>query len=98
MNVSSALACLALASLYYNAKGEKYLVLGSDKLGFSVALFSIEAALAIGVFFLSRHPKFGGGELGGTYNQKLYKGIFFITLWVIYLVMSGMYIYGDISI
>lgn len=87
-----------LASLYYNAKGEKYLVLGSDKLGFSVALFSIEAALAIGVFFLSRHPKFGGGELGGTYNQKLYKGIFFITLWVIYLVMSGMYIYGDISI
>ena len=87
-----------LASLYYNAKGEKYLVLGSGKLGFSVALFSIEAALAIGVFFLSRHPKFGGGELGGTYNQKLYKGIFFITLWVIYLVMSGMYIYGDISI
>lgn len=86
-----------LASVYYYAKGEKYLVLGADKLGFSVALFSIEAALAIGVFFLSRMKRFGGGELGGTYNQKLFKGVFFITLWVIYLVFSGLYIYNDIS-
>ena len=85
-----------LASIYYNAKGEKYMVMGADKLGFSVALFSIEAALAIGVFFLSRKKQFGGGELGGTYNQKLYKGVFFISLWLIYLVLSGMYIYEDI--
>ncbi|QDZ24373.1 sodium/calcium exchanger protein [Chloropicon primus] len=85
-----------LASVYYNAKGEKYLVSGADKLGFSVAVFSIEAALAIGVFFLSRLKRFGGGELGGTYNQKLYKGIFFISLWVLYLILSGLYIYEDI--
>ena len=85
-----------LASIYYNLKGEKYLVLGVDKLGFSVALFSIEAALAIGVFFLSRNKRFGGGELGGTYTQKLYKGVFFISLWVIYLVFSGLYIYENI--
>ena len=84
-----------LASIYYNLKGEKYLVLGADKLGFSVALFSIEAALAIGVFFLSRNKRFGGGELGGTYTQKLYKDVF-IFLWVIYLVFSGLYIYENI--
>ena len=64
-------------------------------------LFAQEG-VASGLFGDERHgqvgARLGGGELGGTYNQKLYKGIFFITLWVIYLVMSGMYIYGDISI
>ena len=82
-----------LASLYYSSKGEKYMVVGADKVGFSVALFSICAIIAIGTLFASRLKRFGGGELGGTYKQKLVKTTLFASLWLIYLLGSGLYIY-----
>merc|ERR1719244_1843273 len=52
-----------MAAIYWEAQDKQFEVpVGS--LGFSVTVFCIEAALAIGILLARRHPAVGGGELG----------------------------------
>ena len=61
-------------------------------LAFSVTLFCVEAAAAIFVMMLRRHPSIGG-ELGGPRIPKILTSAFLFFLWVFYVGMSTLEAY-----
>ncbi|XP_043220660.1 sodium/calcium exchanger 2-like isoform X1 [Amphibalanus amphitrite] len=61
-------------------------------LAFSVTLYCCEAALAIGLMLLRRHPRVGG-ELGGPRAIKAASSLFLLLLWLVYVVMSALEAY-----
>jgi solute carrier family 8 (sodium/calcium exchanger) len=66
-------------------------------LAFSVTVFCVGAVVAILSLLLRRRKSIAGGELGG---QRLFKKLFtflLVTLWLVYLVLSGLEIYGIIK-
>ena len=66
-----------------------------SSLAFSVTLFCCEAAMAIGLMLLRRHPRIGG-ELGGPRGFKVASSLFLFMLWVVYVVMSALEAYGKL--
>ncbi|KPJ16791.1 Sodium/calcium exchanger 1 [Papilio machaon] len=67
-----------------------------DSLAFSVTLFCSEAALVVLVLLLRRRRSVGG-ELGGPRALKLLTSGFFFSLWLLYLLMSGLEAYDVIK-
>eukprot|EP00968_Pinguiococcus_pyrenoidosus_P025853 scaffold7031_cov254-Pinguiococcus_pyrenoidosus.AAC.3 len=66
----------------------------ADSLGFSVGIFCICAILCIGTLVARR--AFLGYELGGPAGPQLATGALFVALWLFYIVMSWLQIYGHI--
>jgi len=85
----------SMAAIYWEANGEQFKVpVGS--LGFSVTVFCIEAALAIGILLARRHPAVGG-ELGGPKFFKTCSSAAFVFFWCFYVAISAMEAYGVIN-
>merc|ERR1719391_1591253 len=85
----------SMAAIYWEAQGLQFKVpVGS--LGFSVTVFCIEAALAIGILLARRHPAVGG-ELGGPKFFKTCSSAAFVFFWCFYVAISAMEAYGVIN-
>lgn len=66
-------------------------------LAFSVTIFVIFAAAAMTLMMVRRwHPAIKG-ELGGPEKYRLPTTIFFISLWVVYIIMSSLESYCHIK-
>ncbi|XP_061168050.1 sodium/calcium exchanger 3-like isoform X2 [Saccostrea echinata] len=87
-----------IASIYWEVKGESFTV-PADTLVFSVILYSSCAILAILVLLVRRKvAAFGNGELGGPKGLKIASGLFLVTLWFFYVIMSSLQAYKVIDI
>merc|ERR1712244_139382 len=76
-----------MAAIYWEAQGEVFKVpVGS--LGFSVAVFCIDASLAVLILLARRHPAVGG-ELGGPKFFKTISSSIFVFFWVFYVMISA---------
>ena len=84
-----------VACIIKGARGEKYIVPAGD-LGFSVAVFTLVAIIGILLLVLKRLPCLGGGELGGPSPVKYGAAFVMICLWMTYVVLSTMKVYGHI--
>jgi len=84
-----------MAAIYWEAQDKQFEVpVGS--LGFSVTVFCIEAALAIGILLARRHPAVGG-ELGGPKFFKTCSSAAFVFFWCFYVAISAMEAYKVID-
>lgn len=79
-----------IAAVYHNIQG-RYFEVDAGTLAFSVTIFCVEAAIAFIVLMLRR--KFVGGELGGPKGPKIFTTVFLISLWLLYLILSGLEAY-----
>lgn len=59
-------------------------------LAFSVTIFCIEAVACIAILVARRHPRLGGGELGGPRGFKIATSIFMAGLWFIYVLFASL--------
>ncbi|XP_012553100.2 sodium/calcium exchanger 2 [Bombyx mori] len=84
-----------VAAIFHWSKNEKFHV-DPGNLAFSVTMFCSEAALAVLVLVLRRRRSIGG-ELGGPRGIKIVTSMFFFSLWLIYLIMSGLEAYDVIE-
>merc|ERR1719181_682166 len=67
----------------------------AGSLGFSVVLFCICAITCISCLYIRRFTF--GYELGGTAVPRKITGLFFISLWMIYVVVSSLEVEGHIE-
>lgn len=58
----------------------------STTLGFSVIVFVIVACIGIGIFLVRR--KVVGGELGGEQFGRTVSAVIFVSLWLLYVILS----------
>ncbi|XP_071784260.1 sodium/calcium exchanger 3-like isoform X2 [Asterias amurensis] len=65
-------------------------------LGFSVMLYTILAIVAITVLMIRRKIPRIGGELGGPFSYQVGTSIFFVSLWLIYLILCSLVAYDII--
>ena len=86
-----------VASIYHAANGDTFEVAGGESLGFSVVVFCVFAILCIIVLMIRRFFPPIRGELGGPLMYKIPTAIFFVTLWVLYIVLSSLVSYGHID-
>ncbi|XP_013135787.1 PREDICTED: sodium/calcium exchanger 1-like [Papilio polytes] len=84
-----------VAAAVHRARGEPFRV-DPGNLAFSVTMFCSEAALVVLVLLLRRRRAVGG-ELGGPRALKLLTSGFFFSLWLLYLLMSGLEAYDVIK-
>ncbi|CAG5113164.1 Oidioi.mRNA.OKI2018_I69.chr2.g7297.t1.cds [Oikopleura dioica] len=85
-----------MAAIYHASQGSVFQV-PAGSLAFSVTVFSICAVTTIGFLFARRTLSyFGNAELGGPNKQKWASGIFLITLWLFYVLMSTLQAYDFI--
>ena len=71
--------------------GKAFFFVDAGNLGFSVTVFSVCSLIA---FAILHYQKKSGGELGGPNRYKM--GGAFVTIWLIFLVMSGLKSEGHI--
>lgn len=81
-----------IATAYYKAKHVPYVV-PAGALGFSILIFSILAVVGISALMVRRRQ---GGELGGSKAGQLGMFAFLMSLWLGFLLISGLYDYGHI--
>lgn len=84
-----------IAAVYHAYHGEQFVV-DPGSLAFSVTIFCSEAIVAIAILVLRRHPSVGG-ELGGPKFQKYLTMWVFLGLWVLYMTLSTLEVYGVIK-
>ncbi|CAJ0563988.1 unnamed protein product, partial [Mesorhabditis spiculigera] len=85
----------SMAAIYHALNGSRFLV-DPGNLGFSVALFCVEALFCIAVIVLRRN-KYVGGELGGPVVFRIFTSGLFTFLWLFYLLMSALEAYCVIA-
>lgn len=84
------------ATIYWATKGLPFTV-RAGSLTFSVLIFTICSLICFTILFLRRFLKiFGQGELGGPTGPKFVSGGLFVTLWLIYIILSSLQAYGII--
>ncbi|XP_060559696.1 sodium/calcium exchanger 3-like isoform X3 [Ruditapes philippinarum] len=87
-----------IASIYWAAKGQEF-AYPAGSLGFSVVIYSVCAFIALSLLLIRRYvPLFGRAELGGPQVPKIICGIFLISLWVIYVMLSALQVKGIIKV
>jgi len=88
-----------IASIYWAVKDpEKGFAVEAGSLGFSVTLYTICAICAIILILCRRFiGAFGNAELGGNVALKYVSGAFMLSLWVLYVVLSALQVYGEIE-
>ena len=85
-----------IAAIYHNAKGEAFEV-DPGSLAFSVTVYSVFALFAIVLLMVRRKMPSIAGELGGPRREKIISSCIFVTLWLIYLLLSSLEAYGYIQ-
>eukprot|EP01063_Lacrimia_lanifica_P028612 TRINITY_DN4205_c0_g2_i1.p1 TRINITY_DN4205_c0_g2~~TRINITY_DN4205_c0_g2_i1.p1 ORF type:complete len:1015 (+),score=365.20 TRINITY_DN4205_c0_g2_i1:94-3138(+) len=80
-----------IASVYYSAKGECYIV-PSGALSFSVLMFTVCAVICIVCLLVLRMTQ--GGEIGGKHRKAF--AVLFVFLWFIYILFSSLNVYGHL--
>ncbi|CAG2104128.1 unnamed protein product [Medioppia subpectinata] len=86
-----------IAAVYHAFKGTPGgFEVSPGSLSFSVTLFCISAFVCAAVLLARRTPAVGG-ELGGPMIYKLPTTILFVSLWIIYVVVSSLEAYGIID-
>ncbi|KAK6753708.1 hypothetical protein RB195_012974 [Necator americanus] len=81
----------SVAAIYHFFNGTQFLV-DPGNLGFSVLVFCLEACACITVIVL-RRGKLVGGELGGPLKYRVMTSVFFMSLWLLYLILSALEAY-----
>lgn len=81
-----------IASVYYKVKDETFSQPSGD-LAYSVAVYMPTAVIAIGLLLLKRRA---GGELGGSGFMRNGIAAIFVLLWIAYLVLSSLRVYGHV--
>ncbi|KAG2493903.1 hypothetical protein HYH03_007840 [Edaphochlamys debaryana] len=81
-----------ICSIYYTARGEKYVTPGGD-LEFAIMMYAILGGCGIVVLAVARYF---GGELGGSKLRQYSIAGVLISLWFLYLILSGLRAYGNI--
>ncbi|XP_075440481.1 sodium/calcium exchanger 1-like [Ascaphus truei] len=84
----------SIASIYWAGKGERFLV-SPGSLAFSVTLFTGLSLVCLSVLLYRRRPPVGG-ELGGPRSSKIITALFFLTLWLVYILLSSLEAYCHI--
>ena len=85
-----------IATVYNKVKHDKDYAMGAGSLAFSVALYLATSITCFVVLILRRVVS--GGELGGMVGwTKIFSGCFCIFLWLVYLVLSSLEVYGYIK-
>ncbi|CAF0882793.1 unnamed protein product [Adineta steineri] len=87
----------AISAWYHYFKQTKFEV-EKGSLAFSVTLFCSFAGVAVTLLMLRRLKCFGGGELGGPLKFRLISSFLFVSLWISYLVLSGLENYCHINV
>ncbi|KAG2433581.1 hypothetical protein HYH02_012513 [Chlamydomonas schloesseri] len=82
----------AVCSVYYRVRGEKYVTPGGD-LEFAIMLYAIMGGCGIVILAIARYF---GGELGGSKVRQYCVAGLLMTLWLLYLILSGLRAYGNI--
>ncbi|KAK7113072.1 sodium/calcium exchanger 1-like [Littorina saxatilis] len=87
-----------IASIYWSAKGTTFEV-QAGSLSFSVVLYVLCAVLALSFLMVRRYvPFLGKAELGGPAGGKWFTFCFFISLWLLYIILSSMQAYEIIDV
>lgn len=87
-----------IAAVYWKVNTGKSFHVKAESLGFSVTLYSVCAVLCLLTLVARRYIKFfGNAELGGPSVPKYATGAFFVTLWLLYIVISSLQAYGLIT-
>ncbi|XP_056613605.1 solute carrier family 8 member 4b [Triplophysa dalaica] len=84
-----------IAAIYWRTKGKPFLV-NPGSLAFSVTLYTAMAVVCISVLLFRRRPSVAGGELGGPRTCKILTSLLFISLWLIYILLSSLEAYCHI--
>jgi solute carrier family 8 (sodium/calcium exchanger) len=84
------------AAIHHAVNGTRFCV-NPGNLAFSVTLFCSCAAVAIGVLVLRRWRRVVGGELGGPARYKVPTTVLFVALWLFYVIMSSLEVYGVVK-
>ncbi|KPP77585.1 sodium/calcium exchanger 3-like [Scleropages formosus] len=85
----------SVAAIYWHMQGKEFVV-PAGSLAFSVTLFTIFAFLAVTVLLYRRRAHIGG-ELGGPRGHRLATTGFFFSLWLLYILFSGLEAYCHIQ-
>ncbi|XP_044728883.1 sodium/calcium exchanger 3 isoform X2 [Chrysoperla carnea] len=85
----------SIAAVYHEWNGNKFRV-NPGNLAFSVTIFCTEAFICISIL-LVRRTKCVGGELGGPKLCKWITAFFMFSLWLFYLLMSILEVYGVVE-
>ncbi|XP_042584286.1 solute carrier family 8 member 4b isoform X2 [Cyprinus carpio] len=85
-----------IAAVYWRTKGKSFHV-DPGSLAFSVTLFSVLAVVCVSVLLYRRRPSVAGGELGGPRTCKILTSMFFISLWLIYILLASLEAYCHIA-
>ncbi|XP_055876375.1 sodium/calcium exchanger 3-like isoform X2 [Biomphalaria glabrata] len=86
-----------IAAIYHHVKGNPFIV-PAGSLGFSVIIYTGTAVIAIAVLIGRRLMPSIGAELGGPKCSKIICSIFFLTLWVLYVILSALQTKGIIDV
>ncbi|XP_064185188.1 sodium/calcium exchanger 1-like [Anguilla rostrata] len=81
-----------IAAVYWRSKGLAFHV-NPGSLAFSVTLFTIMALLSVLVLLYRRRPSVAGGELGGPRTAKLVTATFFVSMWLVYILLASLEAY-----
>jgi len=88
-----------LAAIYHEAIVGDRFKYPAGSLAFSVFVYTVVATLALVLLLVRRYSAlFGKSELGGPTIPKYACGIFLLTLWAIYILLSSLHTYGFIPI
>ena len=80
-----------ICACYYAAKNQPYVVIAGS-LGFCVMIYNIVAVSAVSMMLYMRSK---GGELGSpNLSWKIFLVLFYLSLWLIFLILSGLLDYG----
>ncbi|XP_078490149.1 sodium/calcium exchanger 3 isoform X1 [Ciona intestinalis] len=83
-----------IAAIYWAVTGrtpeEQKFRVNPGNLAFSVTVFSSFAIIAIAILMIRRRSKSIGAELGGPRTQKIVCSLFFLTLWLVYIILAAL--------
>ncbi|XP_078488536.1 sodium/calcium exchanger 2 isoform X2 [Ciona intestinalis] len=87
-----------IASIYWKVTENINFPVDAGSTGFSVALYSVAAIIAIATL-IARHyaPVLGAAELGGPKIPKIVTVVFFVLLWLVYVLLSSLQAYNHIA-
>uniref|UniRef100_F6V1Q0 Calx-beta domain-containing protein n=2 Tax=Ciona intestinalis TaxID=7719 RepID=F6V1Q0_CIOIN len=83
-----------IAAIYWAVTGrtpeEQKFRVNPGNLAFSVTVFSSFAIIAIAILMIRRRSKSIGAELGGPRVPKIICSLFFLTLWLVYIILAAL--------
>ncbi|XP_077400665.1 sodium/calcium exchanger 1-like isoform X1 [Vanacampus margaritifer] len=81
-----------IAAVAWHVRGQTFRV-DPGNLAFSVTLYTILASLCVITLLYRRRPSAAGGELGGPRTCKVLTSLFFVSLWLVYILLASLEAY-----